>query len=501
LSQVVEPTRVPRQPADGALVSFAGRIRQLAEERPRELVYRHIALDGREPAFTWDWLDRRSSQLAGALAERGLGVGDRLGLAMRNSPQLVLGAFAAWKLGAVPVPIRWDLPDWELARLREVIDAPIHLSAEDLPWIDATSELPVPDLPDVISPQMNGICSSGSTGMPKVIVMEKPAVLDESLGAVFMEAWRPVPRPQTILVPAPMYHTNGFATLFSLLAGDHLVILEKFDAARVVDVIERHRISTFTATPTMLQRIADLPDIDQRDLSSIEWFIQGAAPMPPSLVHRWAGLIGADRIVMVYGMTEALGFAALRGDEWMAHEGSVGRAIRETEFRILDAEGKELPAGEIGEIYMRSPGGGIGSSYLGGASPPPATEDGFRTVGDMGYLDDEGYLYLVDRRVDMIVTGGANVFPAEVESALIDHPGIADVVVVGLRDPEWGRRVHAIVEPADPAAPPSESAIVAYAKDRLAAYKVPKTVEFVDAIPRSEATKVNRRALVDARGG
>jgi bile acid-coenzyme A ligase len=491
LSQVVEPT----------LVSFAGRIRQLAEERPRELVYRHIALDGREPAFTWEWLDRRSSQLAGALAERGLGVGDRLGLAMRNSPQLVLGAFAAWKLGAVPVPIRWDLPDWELARLREVIDARVHLGAEDVPWIDATSDVPVPDLPDVISPQMNGICSSGSTGMPKVIVMEKPAVIDPSLGAVFIEAWRPVPRPQTILVPAPMYHTNGFATLYSLLAGDHLVILEKFDAARAVDVIERHRISTFTATPTMLQRIADLPGIDGRDLSSIEWFIQGAAPMPPTLVHRWAGLIGADRIVMVYGMTEALGFAALRGDEWMAREGSVGRAIRETEFRILDAEGKELPPGEIGEIYMRSPGGGIGSSYLGGAAPPPATEDGFRTVGDMGYLDDEGYLYLVDRRVDMIVTGGANVFPAEVESALIDHPGIADVVVVGLRDPEWGRRVHAIVEPADPAAPPPESEVVAYAKDRLAAYKVPKTVEFVDAIPRSEATKVNRRALVDARGG
>ena len=129
------------------------------------------------------------------------------------------------------------------------------------------------------------------------------------------------------------------------------------------------------------------------------------------------------------------------------------------------------------------------------------TDDGFSTVGDLGYVDPEGYLHLVDRRVDMIVTGGANVYPAEVETALVDHPAIADIVVVGLRDADWGRRVHAIVEPIDPAAPRTEGDVIAYAKSRLAAYKVPKTVEIVEAIPRSEATKINRRALVDARGG
>ena len=129
------------------------------------------------------------------------------------------------------------------------------------------------------------------------------------------------------------------------------------------------------------------------------------------------------------------------------------------------------------------------------------TEDGFATAGDMGCLDSGGWLYLVDRRVDMIITGGANVFPAEVEAALIDHPGIADVVVIGLRDPQWGRRVHAIIQPADPSAPPSPEEVISYAKARLAPYKVPKTVEIVDVIPRSEATKVSRGALVAARGG
>ena len=171
--------------------------------------------------------------------------------------------------------------------------------------------------------------------------------------------------------------------------------------------------------------------------------------MPPSLVHRWAGLIGAERIIMAYGMTEAIGITALRGDEWMKHEGSVGRGMRGTEIRILDPDGADVPTGEVGEIFLRSPTYG-GSNYLGDAPQLRETPDGFRTVGDLGYLDDDGFLYVADRRVDMIITGGANVFPAEVEKALIDHPKIADIVVVGLRDAEWGRRVHAIIEPADP---------------------------------------------------
>jgi bile acid-coenzyme A ligase len=259
-------------------------------------------------------------------------------------------------------------------------------------------------------------------------------------------------------------------------------------------------VTTFTATPTMLQRMGDLPGIDDRDLSTLEWFLQGAAPMPPSLVHRWIGLIGAEKIVMASGMTEAIGITALTGEEWLAHEGSVGRGMRETEVRIVDESGVEVPAGELGEIFMRSPSYG-GSDYLGEAPQMGTTEDGFQTVGDMGRVDDDGYLYIADRRVDMIITGGANVFPAQVEAALIDHPSIADVVVVGLHDDEWGRRVHAIVEPADPASPPSSDEVIAYAKDRLAAYKVPKSVEFVDEMPRTAATKINRGRLVEARGG
>ena len=483
-------------PAD----SYVSRLTQLARDRPDELPYHHLGADGREFSFTWSWLDTRSGQLAGALADRGLSFGDRLEIAFHNSPELMLSVFAAWKLGSVPVPVRWDLPDWERLRLRQVIGARVSLTSEDLAWIERTRTRGVPALPDVVSPQMQGICSSGSTGTPKIILSNHPACFNPAFSTPLAEAWAPVARPQRILVLAPMYHVNAFSTLNNLLAGDLIFVMEKFDAAQALDAIERHRITTFTATPTMLQRMADVVDIDRRDLSSLVWITQGAAPMPPSLVHRWAGLIGPVRIVMAYGMTEGIGVTAVRGDEWMGREGTVGKGMRDTEIRILDSDLGHLPSGEIGDVYLRSPSYG-GSNYLGDAPQMKCTADGFRTGGDIGYLDDDGFLYLVDRRVDLIVTGGANVFPAEVEAALIDHPDVADVVVVGLKDPEWGRRVHAIVEPRDPSSPPERGEIISYAKRRVAPYKVPKSVEFVDAMPRSAATKVNRGRLVDERGG
>lgn len=482
------------------LVGFGARFAQLGTEQPNGVALVFAAEDGSERSITWRELDARANQIARALQELGLGLGDRLALVLRNSPELVESVIAAWKLGAVPVPVRWDLPDWERSRVLDVVAAKVALDGAGLAWLDASSELDDSPLPNAVPPQTHGICSSGSTGTPKVILMERPGVWDPETIQPFPSGWMDVPRPQVVLVPAPLYHTNGFATLLSLLAGDRLVLLERFDAARVVDLVERHRVTTFTATPTMLQRIADLPGVTERDFSSIVWVLQGAAVIGPALVRRWFDLVGPEKFFMAYGMTEGLGLAALRGDEWLAHPGSVGRGYRDTEIRVLGPDGDDAPAGEIGEIYLRSPTSGL-YRYLGGAPLLATTGDGFGTAGDLGFLDDEGYLHIVDRRVDLIITGGANVYPAEVESALIEHPAIADVVVVGLSDPEWGRRVHAIVEPADPSSPPSSDDVIAFAKARLAAYKVPKTVELVDAIPRSEATKVSRAALVEARGG
>ena len=484
-----------------APVSIGRRLRALAEAGPDRAAFVHVRPDGAERSYTLRELDRGSSALAAVFAAKGLGHGDRLGIALPNSGEFALSAFAAWKLGAIPVPMRWDLPEWELDRLRDVVDGPLHLGQGDVEWIAGAAQGPVPDLPDAIAPQVNGICSSGSTGLPKIVVSNKAGVFDELYAVPFATHWGvTVARPQQVIVLGPMYHVNGFACLFQLLAGDNVVVMEKFDAARVVDVIERHRVSTFNCTPTMLKRIADLPDIESRDLSSIRVIVAGAAPMPPSLARQWIELVGGEHLFLAYGMSEAIGITAVRGDEWLEHPGSVGRGLHGTEVRILDPLGDDLPPGEVGEIYLRSPVHG-GASYLGAAPQMATTDDGFSSVGDLGRLDADGYLYVVDRRVDLIISGGANVFPAEVEIALMDHPKVADVVVIGLRDDEWGRRVHAIVAPADPADPPTFDEVRAYAKGRLAPYKVPKSLEVLPEIPRSAATKVNRGALVAERGG
>jgi bile acid-coenzyme A ligase len=475
-------------------------LRTLASDRPEAVAYVHVAMDGTQRSVPWVEFEQRSSQVAAAFATRGVGFGDLVGLGIRNSPELVIAVLASWKLGAVPVPVRWDVPAWELERLQRAIAPKVYIGPDDLAWIEATAGDPVPDLPLVVSPNVNGICSSGSTGTPKVIVLQMPAVFNPVFSIPIAETWgRTITRPQRILVLAPMYHVNAFATLHSMMTGDQLIVLEKFDAENAVEAIERHRITTFTATPTMLQRIGDLPGLDDRDLSSLEWILQGAAPMPPALVHRWAGLIGTEKIIMAYGGTENLGLTVLDGQEWMAHQGSVGRGFRGAEIRILDDDGNDLPTGEVGHIFMRPPEGYGGATYVGEVPQIPWTDDGYGSYGDMGHVDADGYLYIADRRVDLIVTGGANVFPAEVEAAIVDHPKVADVVVVGLPDPEWGRRVHAIIESANPADPPTLDEIKRYVKSRLLAYKVPKSVEVVDAIPRSEAMKVNRGRLAEER--
>ena len=484
-------------------IPFGTRLQELADQRRDEPAVTIVALDGTAQALTFGELDAHANQWGRALATGGAGTGSLVALAIQNSQHLVLATLGCWKIGAVPIPMHWDLPEWERNRVREVIDPAVVVDEGNRWKLDARAagESQSP-LPTTVSPTANGICSSGSTGVPKVILNLAPSLWTPQHGEPFLSNWTPVAQPQIIMVPAPMYHTNGFATFLFLLSGDHLVVLEKFDAALVVNTIERYRITNFTATPTMLARIAALPDIRQRDLSSVVFILQGAAVMPPTLLRTWFDLLSPEQIVMAYGMTENLGLTALRGDEWLAHPGSVGRGFRDTEIRILDAAKRPMAPGEDGDVYLRAPMS-AGYRYLGGSPPLPSTEDGFRSAGDIGHLDGDGYLYIVDRRADMIVTGGANVFPAEVESALADHPGIADVVVIGISDPHWGRRVHAVVQPADPDGqqPLTEQQVIHYAKSRLAPYKAPKTVEFVDKIPRTAATKVNRSAMIAARGG
>ncbi len=503
-------------------ISYGRRFADLARDRPDEIAMYFAPADGPEIAITWHQLDERAVETAHLLSRHGIAVGDRVVVGLRNSPEHCAATIGAWKLGACVLPLRHDLPAWERERLLAVAAARVVVAD----WPEATltgsdvrasldgsaasvigAGTPAP-LPDVVAPRAHAIASSGSTGRPKLIVDPNPGLVVVDPSTSMLARYGLAPAGQCHLIPAPLYHTNGFACYRLLLGAERIVLMETFDAGRAVELIERHRVTAFIAVPTMLMRMARLADIAERDLSSVQALIQGGATMAPWLARFWIDRIGPHRYWSSYGSSEGVGLASCRGDEWLDHPGTVGRGTN-TELKILDANAdpdraRTLSSGEIGEIFLRSTAGyrAIGATafeYV-NAPPPPQTSDGFTSLGDLGWLDDDGYLYIADRRVDMIVTGGVNVFPAEVEAALTEHPGVADAVVIGLADAEWGRRVHAIVVPGPGgSAAPSPAELIGHCRERLSPTKVPKSIEIVEALPRSEAGKINRQALVAQR--
>ncbi len=483
-------------------VSYGERVRQLTREHPDGRAVLWASRDGRDVPVTWSELDRRSNQVARLLVARGVGLDDLIVIGLPNTLEHVFVTFAAWKIGACVLPLRWDLPEPERDKLVELA-APALCVADWLgegarlltaAEVAASTDLDDSDLPDVTPPRSGGIASSGSTGRPKVIVNPQPAVID--LDTIVTVTGLPS---MLQVIPAPLYHTNGWSMFRTILLDDPVILMEKFDASRLVELVERYRVNTFIAVPTMLQRVARLPGVTERDWSSVMAVQQGGATIPGWLVDFWLDLVGPERMYMAYGSTERVGMCVIRGDQWLTHRGSVGPGHDGTEIRVVGPDGSHLGPGEVGEIFMRHVDPlGPAFEYV-GSSPPPATEDGFTSIGDLGWLDDDDYLYIADRRVDMIISGGANVFPAEVESALTEHPGVGDVVVVGLPDDEWGQRVHAIVEPGAVPVAPTPDELIAWCRSRLAAYKCPKTVELVDRLPRTDAGKINRQRLRDER--
>lgn len=484
-------------------VPYGSRLTALAACHPDRLAVVHVDPDGHEREVSWQELERRANQAARLLAERRVGRGALVAISLPNTIEHLIATYGAWKLGATVLPMRWSLPAWERTRLLDLARPTVVVSADDdlgdwpLVSPEALEEsvgLADGPLPECVADPAQAIATSGSTGSPKLIVAPVPAVVDvdapPNMGAI-------TGTHILQLVTSPLYHTNGFGCHLRLMAGGRVILMERFDAKRVVDLIRRWQVNHVILVPTMLQRIARLPDLDAVDLASLRYVYYGGAPLARSVAHRWLELVGATNFYFQYGGTEQLGGTMARGDEWLDHEGTVGRPLGCT-VRILDENGRELPTGEVGEIFFRPDGGRATFAYV-GAPMPKTTNDGFTTYGDLGRLDDDGYLYIVDRRFDMIVSGGANVFPAEVELALGEHPEVADVVVIGLPDEEWGRRVHAVVQPVEPAAPPAFGDLREHCRARLASYKVPKTFELVPTIPRTEAGKVSRSALIASR--
>ena len=294
-------------------------------------------------------------------------------------------------------------------------------------------------------------------------------------------------------MPGPLYH-NGPAvwSCQAWLNGLKVVILPRFDAEGTLAAIDRHRGSVLYMVPTMMKRIWRLPAEvrDRYDLSSLRVVWHLAEPCPEWLKQTWIDWLGAERIFELYAGTEGQTATIISGPEWLAHRGSVGR-VQPGTVLITDEDGHEVPAGVMGEVWMRSLRGTPTYRYVGATAR--TREGGWESLGDMGRLDEEGYLYLGDRASDMILSGGANIYPAEVESAIQEHPKVRSCAVIGLPDDDKGNTVHAIVE-ADPSEV-SEDELRSFLGERLVTYKVPRTFEWVSEPLRDDAGKVRRAAL------
>ncbi|WP_323034955.1 AMP-binding protein [Pararhodobacter sp.] len=484
-----------------ATISFSRRLSDLAQRQPDAPAITFAPLEGPETTLGFAALDAWVEALAQFLTARGARPGRLVVFSLPNGPLHFALALAVWRCGACSLPLSPRAPQAEFEATVALLDTPIVIADRSGATV-SPSALPGPGaphgprLPDVIAHPGKAIGSGGSTGRPKIIVDPAPwARVPGALGLLETNGIRPG---QVQLVAGPLYHNSPFSWAhLGLFEGHRLILMERFDAARAVDLIERHRIQFGFMAPTMMARIANLDGIDGRDLGSIESILQTAAACPGWLKRRWIDLIGPDAVIEAYGSSEGAGFTLITGRDWLEHPGSVGRATG-CALRILGEDGQDLPTGEVGEVYMRPACHPIPTYRYIGAEPTKTTPDGFVSVGDLGHVDAEGWLYLADRRTDLIITGGANVYPAEVEAALTAQPGVADAVVIGLPDPDWGKRVHAIVEPAAGTALDSK-ALTDALRETLAPYKLPKTIEFLPMLPRDESGKIRRAALAAER--
>ena len=476
-----------------------------------DILAHHAGRDPCRPAVTFEGvtlsraeLDARSNRKARQLAALGVGENDIVSLALPKGLEFYETLFGIWKLGATPNSLSPKLPPAELqaildlARPRLIVGSPdarqpswAFLPAGSPPSADLSADALPPKYPK----HWKIMTSGGSTGRPKLIVDHMPGLFDPATPPLLQIV------DDTMLNPGPMYHNGPFAmTSHCLFNGGHVVDMERFDPLRALELIERYRVGWVNFVPTMMHRIWRLPpeERDAFDLSSLRVVFHMASACPIWLKERWLEWLGPERVFEFYGGTEGQGYTLITGPEWLAHKGSVGKVLGEARLRVIDEAGEDCAPGEVGEIYILAPGGRDSTYHYVGADAKSLGD--WESLGDLGYLDEDGYLYLIDRRTDLILSGGANIYPAEVEAALDEHPGVRSSIVIGLPDEDLGQRVHAIVQ----LAPEAEgrvdaAALTAFLGTRLARYKVPRSFEFTREFLRDDAGKARRSKLREER--
>ena len=453
-------------------------------------------------SLTWGELEARTNRLARAYQALGVKKDEFVTIALPNGIEFFEACLATWKAGATPQPVSSRLPKFERDQIVEV-GAPSLVVGVDPGEYAPVPCLPVgykPDsslantpLPEVTSISYKAMTSGGSTGRPKLIVSKSPAASDPDVPLL------EIPQQGCMLIPGPLYHNGPFLwAMTALFKGCTVVVTTRFDAEETLRLIETHKVDIVYMVPTMMRRIWALPEEvrTRYDLSSLKALWHLAAPCPPWLKECFIEWFGPEVIWELYGGTEGQGSTTIQGTEWLKHKGSVGKPVETCEMKVVGDDGETLPRGKVGEVFIR-PLAGAGTTYHYIGAEAKSIKGGWESLGDMGWMDADGYLYLTDRLSDMILVGGANIYPAEVEAALDAFPGVRSSAVIGLPDDDMGARLHAVID--RPEGPADPKAMEAHLAERLVRYKVPKSFEYVDEPVRDDAGKVRRKALREAR--
>lgn len=466
--------------------------------------------------FTYAELDRRAARGARVLGALGVGPGDRVILLAENGPVHLDLLFGCARLGAILVPLNWRLAPPELALLlddaapRVLVWGPGFTAVADGAAAQGVSCVPLAGAPDweerlaaapdfdLPEPAAGGddpwmiLYTGGTTGRPKGAVLTYASVAANALNTIAGWQLRP---DDVVPIALPLFHTGGlnvFTTPLLALGGTIVLTRGSFDPGLVLDIIEQHRASLVFLVPTMFQSVLAHPRFGASDWSSVRFCISGGAPCPlPVYQGYWdKGLVFKQG----YGLTEAgPNNFAMPDHEIRRKAGSVGLPILGAAVRLVDGDGRPVPPGAVGEVTIAGPHLCRGY-WRDPAATAEAIRDGWLHTGDLAYRDAEGYYYIVDRKKDMFISGGENVYPAEVEAALYTHPAVAECAVVGVPDPAWGEVGRAFVV-LRPGAAAAADELRQHLRARLAGFKVPKTVEFRAALPKSAAGKILKREL------
>jgi len=492
-----------------------------------------IIMGGSGEMVTYRQLDERSNQGAQLFRSLGLKAGDHIGMMLENNRQFLEIVWAAQRSGLIFTPISTHLTRDETAYILDNCGAKLFIGSLKLAdvaeqvvgevsgvqhfymvggirpgfesWeeaIDAQPETPIED-------QGNGLpmlYSSGTTGKPKGVFVaaaetdvDTPPAIALVAGAVFGFGEETV-----YLSPAPLYHAAPLHyCMAALYLGATVIVMEKFDAEAALRLIEEHRVTHSQWVPIMFIRMLKLPEEvrEAYDISSMQYAIHAAAPCPIEVKEKMIDWWG-EVIVEYYASSEGIGFTMIDAPNWLNHKGSVGQALL-GEIHIVDDDGNELPPGEVGTVYF----GGSGTRFEYYNEPAKTAEAyndrGWATCGDVGYVDEEGYLYLTDRKNFTIISGGVNIYPQEVENILVGHDKVADVAVFGIPHPEFGEEVKAVVEPLNWADATDETAIeiLEWLRERISHIKMPRSLDFHEKLPRMDNGKLYKRRLVEEYRG